>query len=140
MMVFLGYLFDLVEGLVKVTQGRWEKLQRRISLFIGSTTSHRTALEWQTLIGLLISTEKMVHMGMFHIRPIQLAFQDLWSQKHGDQRQLVPVSQELKEALCWWTKEDNVLSGVPLREQEAEVQVFTNASLEGWGAVTSTSR
>ena len=132
-MVFLGYLFDLVEGLVKVTQGRWEKLQGCILPFIQDSTSHKTALEWQTLIGLLISTEKMVRLGMLHVRPIQLAFQDLWSQKEGDQRQLLPVSREVKQALQWWTVEDNVRSGVPLQEPKPEIQVFTDASLDGWG-------
>ena len=34
----------------------------------------------------------------------------------------------------WWLKEDNVLTGQPLHPIKHALQIFTDASIEGWGA------
>ena len=70
---------------------------------------------------------------MWHLRALQLALQDMWDQRNDSQGQLLPVSDQVREALTWWSILANVCGGVPLAEGLSTLQVFTDASLEGWG-------
>jgi len=130
--LFLGYWFDLAQGIVRVNDDRWAKIQSCILPFLQKGT-RQTALKWQSLLGLLVSTEKLVPRGMWHLRALQLALHDMWDQRNDSQEQLLPVSDQVREALTWWTIPANVCGGVPLAEGLATLQVFTDASLEGWG-------
>ena len=52
----------------------------------------------------------------------------------GITRKSGPNSRSLYPHLQWWLKEDNVLTGQPLHPIKHALQVFTDASKEGWGA------
>ena len=64
---FVGYEYHLDSALVKPTQERWLKLQ---DLILQLKSKHvLTARCLMSLIGLLVSMEKMVPEGRLHIRP-----------------------------------------------------------------------
>ena len=66
---FVGYQFDLRSGRVRPTPDRWQSLQDKIkSLLLLPTCPVR---QFMSLIGLLTATEKQVHLGRLHMRPIQ---------------------------------------------------------------------
>ena len=66
---FVGYQFDLMEGRVRHTQERWETLQTKIrDHMTGPVCPVRILM---SLIDLLTATEKQVHLGRLHMRPIQ---------------------------------------------------------------------
>ena len=72
---FVGYQFDLREGKVRPTPERWQTLTDKIfSILSGPVCPVR---ELMSLIGLLTATEKQVHLGRLHMRPIQ------WHLKKG---------------------------------------------------------
>ena len=85
-----------------------------------------------SLIGLLTATEKQVHLGRLHMRPIQWHLKRNWKIPESlEKRILLPRS--LHPHLQWWLKEDNVLTGQPLHPIQHALQIFTDASKEGWG-------
>ena len=47
---------------------------------------------------------------------------------------MIPIHRSLHPHLRWWLKEDNVLTGQPLHPIKHALQIFTDASKEGWGA------
>ena len=47
---------------------------------------------------------------------------------------VIPIPRFLHPHLQWWLKEDNVLIGQPLHPIKHALQIFTDASKEGWGA------
>ena len=47
---------------------------------------------------------------------------------------VIPVPRSLHPHLKWWLEESNVLSGQPLHPLKHALQIFTDASKEGWGA------
>ena len=49
-------------------------------------------------------------------------------------RKVIPIPRSLHPHLQWWLKEDNVLTGQPLHPIKHALQIFTDASKEGWGA------
>ena len=131
---FVGYQFDLREGKVRPTPDRWQTLQDKIlSILSGPVCPVR---QFMSFIGLLTATEKQVHLGRLHMRPIQWHLKNdtvaLEEQlegtgitRKGDTRpQVAPPP----------LKESNVLSGQPLHPLKHALQIFTNASKEGWGA------
>ena len=66
---FVGYQYDLREGKVRPTLERWQTLQTKIrDLLTGSVCPVRKLMSF---IGLLTATEKQVHLGRLHMRPIQ---------------------------------------------------------------------
>ena len=128
---FLGYRLKLKEGLVSPTQERWSKVQELVQPFI--VNGRLPARAWQSLIGLLVATEKLVDMGMLHIRPLQFALAESWSMANDDQDVLVTITQEVRQCVIWWTVWDNVMKGVPLSLGVPQFQIFTDASMIGWG-------
>jgi hypothetical protein len=56
-----------------------------------------------------------------------------WSPWNGDPTEELVVTQEVRDAAIWWTQRHNVMVGVELRSEKPVFQVFTDASLQGWG-------
>ena len=66
---FVGYQYDLLHGLVKPTQNRWEAILRKVESILTQPTCR--VRKFMSLIGLLTATEKLVPLGRPHMRPIQ---------------------------------------------------------------------
>ena len=66
---FVGYQFDLKVGRVWPTPDRWQSLQEKILEILDQPTC--PVWQFMSLIGLLTATEKQVHLGRLHMRPIQ---------------------------------------------------------------------
>ena len=86
-----------------------------------------------SLIGLLSAMEKQVWSGRLHMRPIQWHLKRHWHVPEVLEK-VIPVPQSLHPHLDWWSEESNVLRGQPLHPLQHALQLFTDASNEGWGA------
>ena len=82
---------------------------------------------------LLTATEKQVHLGRLHMRPIQWHLKNNWRVPESLEK-VIPIPRSLHPHLQWCLKEDNVLTGQPLHPIKHALQIFTVASKEGWGA------
>ena len=128
---FVGYQYDLLNGVVGPTQNRWEALQQKITVLLQNRSCRvRT---FMSLIGLLTATEKQVTLGRLHMRPIQWHLKKHWRVPESLEKE-IPIPRSLHQYLQWWTQEENVLKGQPLHPLRHAVQIFTDASKEGWGA------
>ena len=128
---FVGYRFDLRSGRVRPTPDRWESLQGKIQeLLVLPTCPVR---QFMSLIGLLTATEKQVYLGRLHMRPIQWHLKNNWRVPESLEKS-IPVPRSLHPHLKWWLEESNVLQGQPLHPIKHALQIFTDASKEGWGA------
>ena len=65
----VGYQFDLKSGRVRPTPDRWQNLLEKILKLISLPACPVRQL--MSLTGLLTATEKQVHLGRLHMRPIQ---------------------------------------------------------------------
>ena len=122
---FVGYQFDLREGRVTPTQDRCQTLQTKIKALMAIPMCPVRKL--MSLIGLLTATEKQVHLGRLHMRPIQWYLKDHWRLPESLER-VIPVPRPLHPHLQWWLEEDNVLQGQPLHPLKHALQIFTDAS------------
>ena len=128
---FVGYRFDLLNGRVLPTQERWASLHQKL-LFLRNRESC-TVRQFMSLIGLLTATEKQVWSGRLHMRPIQWHLKRHWHVPEVLEK-VIPLHLSLLPHLDWWLDEGNVLKGQPLHPLSHALQLFTDASNEGWGA------
>ena len=135
---FVGYKYHLDSALVKPTQGRWLKLQ---DLILQLKSKHvLTARCLMSLIGLLASTEKMALEGRLHLRPFQFHLKDHWRYPQSLDN-LLPWTETISTHLEWWQNPTNVMNGADLHPKDHSIQLFIDASNEGWGAhLEQTSR
>ena len=124
---FVGYQFDLKSGRVRPTPDWWQSLKDKILEILS-----RPACPVQQFmsLGLLTATEKQVHLGRLHMIPIQWHLKNSWRIPESLEK-VIPIPNSLHPHLQWWLKEHNVLTGQPLKHA---LQIFTDASKEGWGA------
>ena len=133
---FVGYRFGLLTGRVLPTHDQWAILQEKLKFI-----KHRkscTVRQFMSLIGLLTATEKQVWSGRLHMRPIQWHLKRHWHVPEVLEK-VIPVPQSLHSHLDWWLDEDNVLRGQPLHPFQHALQLFTDTSNEGWGALLGDS-
>ena len=128
---FVGYKYDLSHGLVKPTKNRWESILQKVAAILANPTCR--VRKFMSLIGLLTTTEKQVPLGRLHMRPVQWHLKRHWRVPESLEKE-IPVPRSLHPHLLWWTKETNVLIGQPLHPLRHAIQIFTDASKEGWGA------
>ena len=108
---FVGYQFDLRAGRVRPTPDRWQNLQDKILEIM--SLPHCPVRQFMSLIGLLTATEKQVHLGRLHMRPIQWHLKQHWRIPESLQK-VIPIPRSLYPHLQWWLQEDNILTGQPL--------------------------
>ena len=128
---FVDYQFDLEFGRVRPTPDRWQNLQDKILALIPLPAC--SVREFMSLIGLLTATEKQVHLGRLHMRPIQWHLKSNWRIPESLEKG-IPLPRSLHPHLQWWLKKDNVLTGQPLHPIQHALQIFTDGSKEGRGA------
>ena len=108
---FVGYQFDLKEGKVRPTEERWQALTDKIKSMMSDPVC--PVRKFMSLIGLLTATEKQVHLGRLHMRPIQWHLKNNWRVPESLEK-VIPVPKSLHLHLRWWLEESNVLLGQPL--------------------------
>ena len=128
---YVGCQFDLREGKVSPTPERWQSLTDKIVSILSSPVC--PVRQFMSLIGLLTATEKQVHSGRLHMRPIQWHLKNNWRVPESLEK-VIPVPRSLHPHLKWWLEESNVLPGQPLHPLKHALQIFIDASKEGWGA------
>ena len=128
---FVGYRFDLLSGRVLPTQDRWITLQQKLQFIKGRDSC--SVRQFMSLIGLLTATEKQVWAGRLHMRPVQWHLKRHWHVPESLEK-IIPIHLSLYPHLDWWLEESNELKGQPLHPLQHALQIFTDASNEGWGA------
>ena len=128
---FVGYQFDLKEGRVRPTPEHWQTLIDKIQTILSGPVC--PVRQFMSLIGLLTATEKQVHLGRLHMRPIQWHLKNNWRLPESLEK-VIPVPRSLHPHLRRWLEESNVLPGQPLHPLKHALQIFTDASKEGWAA------
>ena len=88
----------------------------------------------KTLIGLLASMEKMVPVERLHMRPFQFHLKEHWRYSQSLDN-LLPWTETISAHPDWWKKSKKVMKGADLHPEDHSIQLFIDASNEGWGAL-----
>ena len=78
-------------------------------------------------------TEEMVPEGRLHMRSFQFHLKEHWRYPQLLDN-LLPWTEAIPAHLDWWQNSTNVMQGSDLHPKDHSIQLFTNASNEGWCA------
>ena len=77
--------------------------------------------------------EEMVPEGRLHMRSFQFHLKEHWRYPQLLDN-LLPWTEAIPAHLDWWQNSANVMQGSDLHPKDRSIQLFTNASNEGWWA------
>jgi len=123
---------DTKKGLAFPALPRIEKWISIATLFLELPA--QPAVQWLQVLGHLTSLEKLVPYGRVRIRPIQNQLRAHWSMGLHPLTMVVPLDSLTREAIHWWTQIPNLLVGERLGTIEIDHYLYTDSSLQGWGA------
>ena len=67
------------------------------------------------------------------MRPFQFHLKEHWRYPQSLDS-LLPWTETISEHLDWWPNPTNMMRGADLHPKDHSIQLFTDASNEGWGA------
>ena len=127
---FIGVRFNTTLMRAFPPQDRWEKICVAIPAFLAQ--DQQSAIRLASLLGLLMSMQDVTHYGRLILRPVQRHLNLFWYDRFLNP--VIPVSAEARAILRWWLVESNVMTGVSLLQFAPDHLLFTDGSLQGWGA------
>ena len=113
------------------TQKRIDSALSTITEFVSCET--RSAKSWQSLLGHMSSLEKFVPGARLRMRPLQFHLNRFWDRVSPLTK--IPIPTSVIGDLAWWNNRSRLSKGISLRPKNPHLQLFSDASREGWGAV-----
>ena len=87
------------------------------------------------LLVLLASTEKLVPQGRLHMRHLQFHLRRYFNcHLKGALDSPFSIDPSVKVHLRWWLLRNNVIAQAPLHPPKYVTSIYTDASVQGWGA------
>lgn len=130
--IYLGMKFDTVAYVVKPAPARIEKLLATLSRLLNKETV--SAREIAGLLGSMESMASLIPLGRVYKRPLQREFKARWDQTTQLWDQEIPVGPWLRSTVLPWRDPLWLQEGVPIVMPPPDRDLFTDASLLGWGA------
>ena len=130
-LVFMGFLLDSKEFRVFLTQDKQEKLIRAASQVVSQTTLK--IREVAGLIGLIIAFSQAFSYAEAYVKNLERDKVQALAKSRGDFDAWMTLSQESRDEIEWWLVNIGK-SGRPVRRGEPDLVVYTDASMDGWGA------
>ena len=129
---YLGTQLDFIHGTVTPTVERVQNLRQAVARILRSPAS--PARLWLQALGQMSSLVGILDRCRLHMRPLQGHLLSFYSPASSEMDLPVPLLEELRPYLEWWTQPANVSSGRPFSDSRPSVVLVTDASLSGWGA------
>lgn len=130
--VFLGFVLNSVTMTVKLTHDKCQKVTHACSSLLQK--SEMTILEVAQVIGYLVSSLPGVQYGKLHYRILEIEKNKALLQNKGNYESLMHLSSKAKLDLIWWKDNVNTASNF-VNRSSPEIEIRTDASKLGWGAV-----
>ena len=128
---FIGMEFLTQDNIVRVPQDRIHSLLLTIKLFL--LKKKVPARQFLSLLGKLNAAADYIILGRLHLRPLQMSLLAQWKPHIYSLHYQIQISQNIKHHLLWWNNQQRYVMGVPIRSPPPSHQMFTDASLMGWG-------
>lgn len=130
--LYLGMEIDTVRWLVRPSEDRLRRLALKLQELRASGSASARSLA--ALLGHLESLVPLVPLAGVYKRPFQREFQNRWDQASSPWDTNIPLGAWFLQATEPWTDSAWLSRGVPIVLPTPVAEVFTDASLAGWGA------
>lgn len=129
---FLGMEFDTALWSVRPSQVRSDRLGQLLSQLL--STSSASARSIAALLGQMESLAPLVPLGRLHKRELQRQFRMRWSQASQPWDRVISLENWFAPTVTQWTVKSWVQKGVPISPPHTQEELYTDASVSGWGA------
>ncbi|KAJ7986723.1 hypothetical protein DPEC_G00342850 [Dallia pectoralis] len=130
---YLGLFLDTDIMRARLSDGRTESILSALRLC--RPPCRRRVQEIMSLLGLMSAAHAVVTLGLLHMRALQRWFARQRVDPVRHRRRMLIIPYTLAGDLDYWRNPAVLERGVPLGRVSAMTQVFTDASLTGWGGV-----
>ncbi|KAK7115603.1 hypothetical protein V1264_001441 [Littorina saxatilis] len=129
---YLGMVFNTAEWTVQPSQRRINKIQDHINATADLSMASVRSLT--SILGQMESLAPLILLGRLHKRPFQEALNSRWDSQSQNWETLVSLQDWFIETTKQWLVTAWLSQGVPIVLSPPSRHLFTDASLEGWGA------
>ena len=134
---YLGLIFDSKKMSVELTK---EKIHQTVDLVNKiSKTSFCTIREFAAFVGTLVSRCPALKYGMVYVRRFEKERLRALEANHNNFDAIMTLSAELEEDFTWW-KKNILMASAPMAEPVYNLEIFSDASLTGWGVFCENQR
>ena len=129
---FLGAHFNLGLALVSPSADRVASFQQAMTKLLGAKEA--SARQLHSLLGQMESMANLLTLGRAFKRCLQWELKERWSQSSAQWDSKIVLGPWFSNAVRPWTDIDFLKSMSPLHHPVPQLHLFTDSSLEGWGA------
>ena len=129
---FLGCIIDSIKFTVELTENRKSTILTKLNSF--KYEKHYKIRDYAQLQGLLVSAFSGVEYGMMYSKNLETDKTNALKLSNGNFEEKMKISKETANDLEWW-KKNITISYRTIKEYNFELEIFTDASLTGWGAI-----
>ena len=129
---FLGARFHLESAQIGPSLDRILSFRNALTKLLGA--KHATARQLHSILGQMESMANILPLGRAFKRPLQWELKERWSQRLALWDDKIQLGSWFIKAVSHWTDREFLMSMSPRHHPASELQLFTDASLEGWGA------
>ena len=130
-LTFLGFVIDSVGLTVTLTQDKKDKFVRAASQVLEK--DWLTIREVAGLIGLMVAYQVAVQYGGAHLKGLEREKNEALAKERGNFDGFMRISARGRRDIDWWLLAVGAAQK-KIRLETPEVEICTDASLEGWGA------
>lgn len=130
--IFLGAQFNLELGLVSPAPVRIKSLQQSLGQLL--QVDQASARHLHSVLGQMESMADLLPLGRAYKRPLQWELKTRWCQRSSRWDTLIPLHPWFAKTICYWLGADLLTATRLLHFPVPDLQLFTDASLAGWGA------
>ncbi|CAK1602664.1 unnamed protein product [Parnassius mnemosyne] len=134
---FLGFILDSENYVLGIPEVKRNDLYKKLKTFCKAKTC--TIRCFASLIGSLIAVCPAIPYGMLYTKRLErLKFLALQANKGNYDSKLV-LGSDIIEDFTWWENHIHISTN-PIREAKYKKEIFTDASLTGWGVVCNNEK
>ena len=130
--IYLGMKFDTVAYLVRPAPARVSKLLDLLRMLLQK--DFLTPREIASVLGSMESLSTLIPLGRVFKRPLQREFGSRWDQGSQQWSQPIASGPWFAQAVAPWLNRAWLEEGVPIGDPSPDLELYTDASLLGWGA------
>ena len=134
-MTYLGMTIDSVAFQAFPSEERVKRFSNLAEKFMFSL--RLPASLWESLLGMMSSLLQLVPGSCLRMRPLQFRLKDQWLNRCPKTAKVMVILAS-REAIRWWLSSGRLQTGVILVVRTPSIQMWTDASLVGWGGHSQT--
>ena len=129
---FLGARFKLAQALIGPSQDNIASILQALAKLVGARQA--SARQLYSILGQMESMASLLPLGRAFKRSLQWELKERWCQRLALWDTNILLGQWFVSAVAPWMDLDLLTSMSPLHHPSPQLHLFTDSSLEGWGA------